>query len=47
VGHLNPASGYGYWPRAESLVRELLESVSRAASSHATDSDAQEEHSHA
>lgn len=24
VGHLNPASGYGYWPRAEELVRQLL-----------------------
>ena len=23
VGHLNPASGYGEWPRAEELVREL------------------------
>lgn len=23
VGHLNPASGYGYWPLAEELVREL------------------------
>jgi predicted alpha/beta hydrolase family esterase len=23
VGHLNPASGYGAWPRAEELVREL------------------------
>ncbi|MFJ1252930.1 RBBP9/YdeN family alpha/beta hydrolase [Cupriavidus sp. CuC1] len=25
VGHLNPASGYGEWPRAESLLRELAE----------------------
>ncbi|MDV6274425.1 alpha/beta hydrolase [Rhodococcus erythropolis] len=41
VGHLNPASGYGYWPRAESLVRELLEAVSQV------DSEEQEEHSHA
>ncbi|MFF0815722.1 RBBP9/YdeN family alpha/beta hydrolase [Rhodococcus sp. NPDC003318] len=24
VGHLNPASGYGYWPRAEEFVRELI-----------------------
>ncbi|MEV6138363.1 alpha/beta fold hydrolase [Nocardia sp. NPDC051990] len=24
VGHLNPASGYGYWPRAEELLRELI-----------------------
>jgi predicted alpha/beta hydrolase family esterase len=23
VGHLNPASGYGDWPRAEAFVREL------------------------
>ena len=23
VGHLNPASGYGEWPRAEEFVREL------------------------
>ncbi|WP_406347765.1 alpha/beta hydrolase [Streptomyces sp. NBC_00144] len=23
VGHLNPASGYGRWPRSEELVREL------------------------
>lgn len=23
VGHLNPASGYGEWPRAESFIREL------------------------
>ncbi|RZU02433.1 RBBP9/YdeN family alpha/beta hydrolase [Rivibacter subsaxonicus] len=23
VGHLNPASGYGEWPRAESLIDEL------------------------
>lgn len=24
VGHLNPASGYGEWPRAEAFIRELL-----------------------
>jgi len=24
VGHLNPASGFGEWPRAEALIRELL-----------------------
>jgi uncharacterized protein len=24
VGHLNPASGFGEWPRAETLLRELL-----------------------
>ncbi|MDE2363206.1 MAG: alpha/beta fold hydrolase [Hyphomicrobiales bacterium] len=23
VGHLNPASGFGHWPRAEEFVREL------------------------
>jgi len=23
VGHLNPASGFGEWPRAEALLREL------------------------
>ncbi|OIJ88345.1 RBBP9/YdeN family alpha/beta hydrolase [Streptomyces colonosanans] len=23
VGHLNPASGYGEWPRAEELIREF------------------------
>jgi predicted alpha/beta hydrolase family esterase len=23
VGHLNPAAGYGQWPRAEALIREL------------------------
>ncbi len=23
VGHLNPASGYGEWPRAEDFIREL------------------------
>lgn len=25
AGHLNPAAGYGRWPRAEQLVRELME----------------------
>jgi predicted alpha/beta hydrolase family esterase len=29
VGHLNPASGFGAWPQAEELVREL--SAERAA----------------
>jgi len=24
VGHLNPASGYGHWPRAMSLLQDLL-----------------------
>jgi hypothetical protein len=24
VGHLNPASGYGVWPRADSLIAELV-----------------------
>ncbi|WP_424863712.1 RBBP9/YdeN family alpha/beta hydrolase [Streptomyces sp. MMS24-I29] len=28
VGHLNPASGYGEWPRAEELVRELVRTSS-------------------
>jgi len=23
VGHLNPAAGYGEWPRAAELLREL------------------------
>ncbi|MGW4532693.1 RBBP9/YdeN family alpha/beta hydrolase [Nocardia sp. NPDC004340] len=27
VGHLNPASGYGYWPRAEELLRELIDAT--------------------
>jgi len=25
VGHLNPAAGFGEWPRGEALVRELIE----------------------
>ncbi|MFF4762245.1 RBBP9/YdeN family alpha/beta hydrolase [Streptomyces sp. NPDC001292] len=28
VGHLNPASGYGEWPRAEELIRELVRASS-------------------
>ena len=24
VGHLNPAAGYGEWPQAETLIREIL-----------------------
>jgi predicted alpha/beta hydrolase family esterase len=24
VGHLNPAAGYGEWPQAETLIRELI-----------------------
>ena len=28
VGHLNPASGYGDWPQADSLIRELEVSAS-------------------
>jgi hypothetical protein len=28
VGHLNPASGYGDWPQADSLIRELETSAS-------------------
>ncbi|MCP2279485.1 RBBP9/YdeN family alpha/beta hydrolase [Nocardia amikacinitolerans] len=31
VGHLNPASGYGYWPRAEELLRELTAVTSAGA----------------
>jgi predicted alpha/beta hydrolase family esterase len=27
VGHLNPASGYGPWPRAHDFIRELLDPV--------------------
>ncbi|MDV7243541.1 MULTISPECIES: RBBP9/YdeN family alpha/beta hydrolase [Rhodococcus] len=27
VGHLNPAAGYGYWPYAEELLRDLIEST--------------------
>ncbi|MEU1431659.1 alpha/beta fold hydrolase [Nocardia sp. NPDC005746] len=27
VGHLNPASGYGYWPRAEELLRDLIDTT--------------------
>lgn len=27
VGHLNPASGYGEWPQAASLIRELAASA--------------------
>lgn len=27
VGHLNPAAGYGYWPDAENLLRQLLDSA--------------------
>ena len=31
VGHLNPASGYGEWPRAEEFIRELAtDSVTEA-----------------
>lgn len=31
VGHLNPAAGYGYWPYAEELLRELIDSTAAAA----------------
>ena len=27
VGHLNPAAGYGHWPAAEDLVRELAQAA--------------------
>jgi len=30
VGHLNPASGYGDWPRADEFVRELAASTAAA-----------------
>jgi predicted alpha/beta hydrolase family esterase len=30
VGHLNPASGYGAWPRAEEFIRELADERSAA-----------------
>lgn len=30
VGHLNPASGYGAWPRAEEFIRELAAERSAA-----------------
>jgi len=30
VGHLNPASGYGEWPRAEEFIRELAEASPRS-----------------
>jgi hypothetical protein len=30
VGHLNPASGHGEWPRGEALVRALLDEVRSA-----------------
>ncbi|NCL72798.1 alpha/beta hydrolase [Rhodococcus sp. YH1] len=31
VGHLNPAAGYGYWPRAEELLQELIEHTAASA----------------
>jgi hypothetical protein len=31
VGHLNPASGYGPWPQAESLIQELSATTGAAA----------------
>jgi len=31
VGHLNPASGYGEWPRAEEFIRELTGVVAMRA----------------
>jgi uncharacterized protein len=33
VGHLNPAAGYGEWPQAEALVRQLGESQELCAGS--------------
>lgn len=32
VGHLNPASGYGEWPRAEEFILELSQSAAPARS---------------
>jgi uncharacterized protein len=29
VGHLNPASGYGDWPEAMELIRELGDTAAR------------------
>jgi predicted alpha/beta hydrolase family esterase len=31
VGHLNPASGYGKWPRAEEFIDELSTRLKDAA----------------
>jgi len=31
VGHLNPASGYGEWPRADEFIRELAASSATVA----------------
>ncbi|WP_280299517.1 RBBP9/YdeN family alpha/beta hydrolase [Nocardia neocaledoniensis] len=31
VGHLNPASGYGDWPRGEELLNELIASTAAGA----------------
>jgi hypothetical protein len=33
VGHLNPAAGYGWWPDAEMLLRELVRATEPAVSS--------------
>lgn len=30
VGHLNPAAGYGDWPRAQPLLQELIENTATA-----------------
>ena len=30
VGHLNPASGFGYWPQAEDFIAELATPVANA-----------------
>ncbi|MFZ2174265.1 MAG: alpha/beta fold hydrolase [Rhodococcus sp. (in: high G+C Gram-positive bacteria)] len=32
VGHLNPASGFGFWPRAEEFLQELVGAPAAAAS---------------
>jgi predicted alpha/beta hydrolase family esterase len=38
VGHLNPASGYGPWPRAHEFIRELLDPVPLPVSKEREDS---------
>jgi predicted alpha/beta hydrolase family esterase len=31
VGHLNPASGFGPWPRAEQFIEELSHAIATAS----------------
>ena len=42
VGHLNPAAGYGYWPRAEQLLGELLGTEASTASERSEGSEPSE-----